>query len=379
MEALVRSNSWINFEKLFVSRNCVIDLSSHLPLLCALCEFLEWLIEPVYRPISPTKFTRRTPKLTLFPYDNKFSDLQLAQIERLDYNAFESILRVLKVLGPAIGKYVVVYTKICRLIKHYLDSPPPDDHARIYKLIVYISTQILLPAVSLVKANPGVVATLWTIFQDFDYITRFQAYEDWFTYLIYSKPSLMLEGFNTIKQANPWFKTVTVDTVKQKGRILGNISHNNPGLVFKLANQIVKNYSNLIEPIVNALSYSSNLSLDVIIFLILRDLSSSSYGDKANEQYIRDGTVNEAHQNFATFFGHFLRKYYSVDITSLFAFLTNRLLDNQYLDLIILKELLSKMSGCETFEALNSNQFQALAGGIFLQIESAALTNDFKK
>ena len=379
MEALVRNNSWLLFEKLFVARNCIVDLTSHLPLLNALCEFLEWLIEPVYRPISPTRYTKREPKLAYFPYDESLQGEQLNRIYKLDFEAFETILRVLKVVGPAIGRNVLVYTKLCRLIKHYLESAHGDDHERIYKLIVYMTTQILLPTISLVKANPGVVATLWSILQEFDYITRFQAYEDWLVYQNYSKPSLMLEGYYTIKQMGPWFKTVTPDTVKQKGRILGNISHNNPGLVFKMANYVMKNYSNLIEPIVNALSYSSNLSLDMIIFLVLRDLSNSSYEEKASEQFMRDGTISDVHGNFSTFLGHFLRKYYTVDLTSIFSFLTERLLKKQYLDLIILREIISNMSGNEALEALTYNQLQALAGGIYLQIESAAVTNDFKK
>lgn len=379
METLVRNNSWLYFEKLFLSLNCVVDLTSHLPLLSAVSEFLEWIIEPVYRKISPTRFTKKAPKITNFPYADNHKDIQLAQIQKLDLAAFESILRVVKVLSSTIGRNVFVYTKLCRLIKHYLDNPSADEHEKIYKIIIYITTQILLPGISLVKANPGVVATLWTILQDFDYSIRFKAYEDWMTTLMYSKPSLMLEGYNTVKQVNPWFKTITVDTVKQKGRILGNISHNNPGLVFKQANHIIKNYSNLIEPIVNALSYSSNLSLDTIIFLILRDLSNPKYEDSASEQFLRDGTVSDTHGNFATFLGHFLRKYYTVDLTSIFSFLMNRILNKQYLDLIILREIISKMSGSETLEALNYNQLQALAGGIFLQIESAALTNDFKK
>lgn len=50
---------------------------------------------------------------------------------------------------------------------------------------------------------------------------------------------MMLEGYETVKQSTPWFKTITVDKVKEKGRILGNLSHNNPGLVFKFANTIL--------------------------------------------------------------------------------------------------------------------------------------------
>ena len=57
----------------------------------------------------------------------------------------------------------------------------------------------------------------------------------------------------------------------------------------------------------------------------------------------------------------------------------NRLFQNQYLDLVILKEIISKMSGSESIEVLNQNQLQALAGGINLQIEAASIANDFKK
>jgi len=377
MEALVKNNSWILFEKLYGSLNSCFDLNSHLPLLNTILNYLEWLIEPVYRPISPTRFTKKPVTLVNFPIHN--SNLELQQIHQLDLEGITKIARVCKIVGPAIGKNVLVYTKLCRLFRHYLDHPSTENHNAIYEVLVYICTQILLPAISLVKSNPGVIANLWNIIQDFDFSIRIQAYEEWFTFFIYSNSTLLLEGFNTIKQATPWFKTVTADTVKQKGRILGNLSHNNPGLVFKLANQIIKNYSNLIEPIVNALSYCSNLSMDVIIFLTLRDLSNAPYEDKAKTQLVQEGTIHDIHANFATFLGHFLRKYYTVDLTSIFSFLMNRLFQNQYLDLVILKEIISKMSGSESIEVLNQNQLQALAGGINLQIEAASIANDFKK
>ena len=53
----------------------------------------------------------------------------------------------------------------------------------------------------------------------------------------------------------------------------------------------------------------------------------------------------------------------------MFHFLLQRLSTGDSLDLLILKEFLQKMGGCETFLEVSHTQLQALSGGRTLQLE----------
>jgi hypothetical protein len=50
-------------------------------------------------------------------------------------------------------------------------------------------------------------------------------------------------------------------------------------------------------------------------------------------------------------------------------FLLRRLAASQSLDLLVLKELLNKMGGCDTLLEMSADQLEGMAGGKFLRAE----------
>jgi hypothetical protein len=56
MEALLNINAWNKFEMIFHGNMNFVDLNQFHPLLETLMKYLEWLIDPVYLPISPSRY-----------------------------------------------------------------------------------------------------------------------------------------------------------------------------------------------------------------------------------------------------------------------------------------------------------------------------------
>lgn len=74
-------------------------------------------------------------------------------------------------------------------------------------------------------------------------------------------------------------------------------------------------------------------------------------------------------QGLATYTGAFYRKYHQVELQGLLLYLANRIKDSDSLDLLVLRELIAKMSGVEMIEELSPEQLEAQAGGRALRAE----------
>ena len=73
-------------------------------------------------------------------------------------------------------------------------------------------------------------------------------------------------------------------------------------------------------------------------------------------------------QNLASFSGSICRKY-CLDLVPLLQYVANQLKAKQSLDLLLLKEIVQKMSGIEAAEEITNEQLDAMAGGDLLRSE----------
>lgn len=80
----------------------------------------------------------------------------------------------------------------------------------------------------------------------------------------------------------------------------------------------------------------------------------------------------DSSQGLASFTAHLCRRYSSIDPTPILHFVVHRLSNASPFDSIILRELISKMSGIEPIQALSDTEISAMGGGPILQIETVA-------
>ena len=109
----------------------------------------------------------------------------------------------------------------------------------------------------------------------------------------------------------------------------------------------------------SVISASVHIRLD----LIIERLSSK------REKLKSDGTnVAQWLQNLAAFTGALFRRY-NIELGGLLQFLVYQLRDGKSLDLLVLRELVAKMSGVEFTEDVTDHQLEAQGGTLLLRSE----------
>ena len=118
----------------------------------------------------------------------------------------------------------------------------------------------------------------------------------------------------------------------------------------------------------DAFKYLTPLGYDVLAFVIMR---SCGRGEKPGRRSERVVVAQPRH-----LCGHLAKKYSAIELSALLQYLVNTLKDNQSLDLLVLKELITRMTGKESLEDMSDAQVEAMAGGETLRSEAINFNND---
>lgn len=117
-------------------------------------------------------------------------------------------------------------------------------------------------------------------------------------------------------------------------------------------------------PVVDSLRYLTNLSCDVLGYCLVEALARAD-----RDRFKHDGTsISLWLQSLASFCGAVFKKY-NIELTGLLQYVANQLKAKKSLDLLILKEIVQKMTGIEAAEEMTSEQLDAMAGGDLLKNE----------
>ena len=119
--------------------------------------------------------------------------------------------------------------------------------------------------------------------------------------------------------------------------MLPQIAHSNPVVVFDTILSQIQSYDNLIQPMVDAFKYLTPLAFDVLSFVLISHLASDAQKLKS------DGTnTSQWLSALAQFCGVLYRKYPSTELSGLFQYLLAKLKAGESLDLLVLKELITR-------------------------------------
>uniref|UniRef100_V5EZF8 THO complex subunit 2 n=1 Tax=Kalmanozyma brasiliensis (strain GHG001) TaxID=1365824 RepID=V5EZF8_KALBG len=296
-------------------------------------------------------------------------------------------LPLLKVLGVSLWRDAALLQKVCRLTKvgfrlanaaDASNATPMDDFDDFGEPEQDPESQIwfdvlrfhLLPAFSLSPSNSGIVDEIWMLVRIMPYEKRFSLYGQWKNDL-YQWPELRAAQAATEKEAKGILKRISKDNIKQSGRNLAKASHSNPTIFFTVALNQVQAYDNLIQPLVESAKYLSQFEYDIFSFNLVDALSNPE-----KERTKQDGTnISLWLKSLAAFCGTLFRRYAMMDCTPILQYLVNQLKANNSKDLVIMSELITKMSGIEPLANLADAQIAALTGGRHLHMEAMMAAN----
>lgn len=148
------------------------------------------------------------------------------------------------------------------------------------------------------------------------------------------------------------------------GRLIGKLASCNPIGVNDYIIGRVREFDKLVAVVADSLKYHSGLATDALAYCLVAYLSEP-VNDRRKHDTMR---IAPWFTNVAEFSGLALRKS-SIEMSGLLQYVASQLKDNRTVDLLVLKELIQKVSGIEATDDLTDEQLEAMSGGSTLRQE----------
>jgi len=294
------------------------------------------------------------------------------------------------VMSGGMGSKPVLYCKLCRLVRAMLLAENRSLEAEITNVhdsVLEFIERVLVAPLSLFPYNPAITSELWSVLSTLSYNIRYALYAAWRKHGLEKaalrsnvqpfKPLAQIESEVTTGISTKYLlKRMSKDNIKDMGKQVSKVAHNNPLVVFTLMLNQIESYDNLILIMVDTFKFMSVLSLDVMGYCLLVNLGGE--GEKRNK--LKDDGVNAAQwlSSLETFTGAFYKRFQDVELRGLLAYLTRRLHEGYTLELGVLLSLVKMAGGygfmdSESTASLSDAQLEGRCGSLTLRRE----TSDF--
>ncbi|KAL6309570.1 transcription factor/nuclear export subunit protein 2-domain-containing protein [Sparassis latifolia] len=228
----------------------------------------------------------------------------------------------------------------------------------------------LLPALPLIRGNAVCTVEVWNIMRLYDTTLRWQLYGEWKSSTYKSHPELRLRRVQTDRESKGILRRVSKNTMDTLSGAVAKLAHSNPCIFFANAVNQIMAYSNMAEVVIQALNYVTIMGFDVLVYIVLEALANPH-----KDRFKIDGVnTSDWLQNLASFTGMLFRRY-SADLNPLLKYIVHQLHGGQTTEIVVLRELISKMAGIEPLPGMTDSQITAMAGGPVLRIEAVASRN----
>ena len=246
--------------------------------------------------------------------------------------------------------------------------------------ILTLISNYLLPGLNCEISSPCFALELFPLLTTFDSTTRNNIYFTSFTSLMLSNTYFCKQFLKIKKDQNIIFNTLAKENKKQYFKRVGKLSHNHPFYLFYwVARRMMRgDYESMILEVVNILINCTRLALDTFVFIIIYFMLNNPEPAVNTET----AEVSIWYRNCYNFLCVFYRKHFDTDLTPLFRYILNKLKrtikevefqdyegEVPAVELKILKELISKMSGVVFLDNMDRDHLLTLAGGPRLQLE----------
>lgn len=269
----------------------------------------------------------------------------------------------LNLSGHKIGQDASLLTKLARIGKDSLANDDSEGNRTRWR---DLCKRLLLPSVSLTKANPGVVNEVFDLISFFPREVRYNMYAEWYSGQT-SRLSDIKSAFDQARaETKDVLKRLSKTNIRPMARALAKIAYANPGIVINVAISQIESYENLIEVVVECARYFTYLGYDILTWSLINSL-----GQKGRSRVQEGGLLTSRWLNaLATFAGRTFKRYSVMDPTPLLQYVVEQLRCNNSTDLIVLEQMISSMAGIITDNNFNDAQIEAMAGGEVLQSQT---------
>ena len=243
-----------------------------------------------------------------------------------------------------------------------------------YRGVVGLLANTLLPALTVSTENSAFLsASIWRLLSLLPFSVRFAVYDLWKGAgvakdgLNHKHMQVVLAETVALHAARAEIKRLAKENVSKVGKKVSKFTHCAPIVVFNHVLGQVEAFDNLIPFMVEALKFSTELTADVMAYSLVGQLKR---GDASSKLKKGDTHFSQWFSALTRFIATFYCRFPATEITALLHYLLQCMADSgDSLDLLVLKELLGIMGGCETLLEVSSAQLEGLSGGKALRAE----------
>ncbi|KAG7103911.1 THO complex subunit 2 like protein [Verticillium longisporum] len=229
--------------------------------------------------------------------------------------------------------------------------------------------RILVPALSTSKGAPATANLVWSLLKQYPIATRYSIYADWFEGAPNRgsevRRAAMVKAFaDTKSKAQGVMKRISKDNAVEMGRALAKLTHSSPGVVFKVALELMMSYGNLSDVFAECVRFFTDLTKDVMIWSLLSALGSNQRS-RTQASYIL--SISPWLLELSKLTGKLFKRYRELDATPILRYVHDQLLHGNSTDLIILSELVDAMGGIVNTADIGYDEVIAMSGMALLQ------------
>jgi THO complex subunit 2 len=329
-------------------------------------------------PLPPNRRPYRWPHMDACDHGPEHGDYKFYWDEWMDSvpvcqsvdDIFTLCNTFLNVSGVKIGKDEDLLAKLASIgAKSLGDDNSQSNMTRWQELL----RRLLVPALSLTKANASIVSAIWGLLKLYPTSTRYAIYAEWHEGPTSRLPAMKAAFTKTRLDTLSTMKRLSLTNLSEMAKTLAKTSYSSPGVVFKVALDQIESYANLIEAFVECAKYFTELAYDVLVWSLMSSLGGEG---RTRTQETSVLLTSKWLQALSKFSGKVFRRYSIMDPTPVIQYVNKELDKGNSTDLIILKELVSSMGGVVPTLDFTDDQVLAMSGGEALRRQTLLSVQD---
>ncbi|KAB8298693.1 hypothetical protein EYC80_000869 [Monilinia laxa] len=268
---------------------------------------------------------------------------------------------LLNISGVNIGKDAPLLSKLARIGTQSL----AEDHStHNFDRWQDLLKRLLVPALSMTKENTSVANEVYGMLRFYPISIRYSIYAEWFEGQISRLPAMRAAFAKTKSETISTMKRISMTNLTVMARNLAKIAFASPGVVFSVALGQIEAYTNLTEVVVECGKYFTDLGYDVLVWSLLSSLGGKDRNRNDAEFALLPSRWLLALSRFS---GKAFKRYSIMNLVPVIQYVNDQLHRGNSTDLVILKELISQMSGIVPDTDFTDAQLAAMTGGELLR------------
>lgn len=265
--------------------------------------------------------------------------------------------------GVRIGQDTSLLVKFVRIGKYSMATDTSESNSARW---IKLCKRLLVPALSLTKANPGVINEVWDLISLFSRETRYSMYTEWSSGRTSKTPPIKVAFDLARSETKDVLKRLSKTNLKPTARTLAKIAYANPHVAINVALGQIEAYDNFAEVVTEGARYFTILGYDVLSWSLISALG------RAGRSRVQEGGLLTSRwlAALALFAGKVFRRYSTISPVPILQYVAHQLRIGNSTDLIVLEQMILFMAGIVTDTNYNESQLQAMGGGPLLQSQT---------